>query len=86
MGNVLLVAEHVHGKLPKTTLVGITAAKLPNQRDPRNGNVAGVHGLHNSVHEWLADGTAGRALGRRIGIMQKPDASTVGVRFVHTKR
>jgi len=27
MGNVLLVAEHQHGKLPKTTLVGITAAK-----------------------------------------------------------
>ena len=28
MGNVLLVAEHLHGKLPKTTLIGVTAAKL----------------------------------------------------------
>jgi electron transfer flavoprotein alpha subunit len=28
MANVLLVAEHQHGKLPKTTLVGVTAAKL----------------------------------------------------------
>jgi electron transfer flavoprotein alpha subunit len=28
MGNVLLVAEHLHGKLPKTTLVGVAAAKL----------------------------------------------------------
>jgi electron transfer flavoprotein alpha subunit len=27
MGNVLLVAEHLHGKFPKTTLVGVTAAK-----------------------------------------------------------
>jgi electron transfer flavoprotein alpha subunit len=27
MGNVLLVAEHLHGKFPKTTLVGLTAAK-----------------------------------------------------------
>src|SRR5688572_17570636 len=27
MGNVLLVAEHQHGKFPKTTLVGLTAAK-----------------------------------------------------------
>jgi electron transfer flavoprotein alpha subunit len=27
MGNVLLVAEHHHGKLPKATLVGIAAAK-----------------------------------------------------------
>src|SRR5262245_2270722 len=27
MGNVLLVAEHQHGKFPKTTLVGLSAAK-----------------------------------------------------------
>jgi len=27
MGNVLLVAEHLHGKFPKTTLVGLSAAK-----------------------------------------------------------
>ncbi len=27
MSNVLVVAEHLHGKLPKTTLVGVTAAK-----------------------------------------------------------
>ena len=27
MGNVLLVAEHLHGKFPKTTLVGVAAAK-----------------------------------------------------------
>ena len=27
MGNVLLVVEHQHGKLPKTTLIGLTAAK-----------------------------------------------------------
>ncbi|HWP67634.1 MAG TPA: electron transfer flavoprotein subunit alpha/FixB family protein [Candidatus Limnocylindria bacterium] len=27
MGNVLLIAEHSHGKFPKTTLVGLTAAK-----------------------------------------------------------
>ena len=27
MGNVLVVAEHVHGKFPKTTLVGIAAGK-----------------------------------------------------------
>jgi electron transfer flavoprotein alpha subunit len=27
MSNVLLVAEHQHGKFPKTTLVGLTAAK-----------------------------------------------------------
>jgi electron transfer flavoprotein alpha subunit len=28
MGNVLLVAEHQHGKLPKTTLIGLAAAKV----------------------------------------------------------
>jgi hypothetical protein len=28
MGNVLLVAEHQHGKLPKTTLIGLSAAKV----------------------------------------------------------
>jgi electron transfer flavoprotein alpha subunit len=27
MGNVLVVAEHLHGKFPKTTLVGVTAGK-----------------------------------------------------------
>jgi electron transfer flavoprotein alpha subunit len=27
MGNVLLIAEHLHGKFPKTTLNGLTAAK-----------------------------------------------------------
>ncbi len=27
MGNVLVVAEHLHGKLPKSTLVGVTAGK-----------------------------------------------------------
>jgi electron transfer flavoprotein alpha subunit len=27
MSNVLVVAEHLHGKFPKTTLVGVTAAK-----------------------------------------------------------
>ena len=27
MSNVLLIAEHVHGKFPKTTLVGLAAAK-----------------------------------------------------------
>jgi electron transfer flavoprotein alpha subunit len=27
MGNVLVVAEHLHGKFPKTTLVGLTAGK-----------------------------------------------------------
>jgi electron transfer flavoprotein alpha subunit len=27
MSNVLLVAEHLHGKFPKTTLIGLTAAK-----------------------------------------------------------
>jgi electron transfer flavoprotein alpha subunit len=27
MGNVLLIAEHQHGKFPKTTLVGLAAAK-----------------------------------------------------------
>src|SRR5574341_2148869 len=27
MGNVLLAAEHLHGKFPKTTLIGLTAAK-----------------------------------------------------------
>jgi electron transfer flavoprotein alpha subunit len=27
MGNVLVVAEHVHGKYPKTTLVGLSAGK-----------------------------------------------------------
>ena len=27
MSNVLVVAEHLHGKFPKTTLIGVTAAK-----------------------------------------------------------
>jgi len=27
MGNVLVIAEHLHGKFPKTTLVGLTAGK-----------------------------------------------------------
>jgi electron transfer flavoprotein alpha subunit len=27
MGNVLVIAEHAHGKFPKTTLVGLTAGK-----------------------------------------------------------
>ena len=27
MSNVLVVAEHLHGKLPKTTLIGVTAGK-----------------------------------------------------------
>jgi electron transfer flavoprotein alpha subunit len=27
MGNVLVIAEHLHGKFPKTTLVGVAAAK-----------------------------------------------------------
>ena len=27
MGNVLVVAEHVHGKFPKTTLVGLSAGR-----------------------------------------------------------
>src|SRR5690242_8609312 len=27
MGNVLVIAEHVHGKFPKTTLVGVAAGK-----------------------------------------------------------
>jgi electron transfer flavoprotein alpha subunit len=27
MSNVLVIAEHLHGKFPKTTLVGVTAAK-----------------------------------------------------------
>ena len=27
MGNVLVVAEHLHGKFPKTTLVGVEAGK-----------------------------------------------------------
>jgi hypothetical protein len=27
MSNVLVVAEHLHGKFPKTTLVGVAAAK-----------------------------------------------------------
>jgi electron transfer flavoprotein alpha subunit len=28
MGNVLVVAEHLHGKFPKTTLIGLAAGKL----------------------------------------------------------
>src|SRR5262245_32688562 len=28
MSNVLVVAEHLHGKFPKTTLVGVSAAKI----------------------------------------------------------
>ena len=31
MGNVLLIAEHLHGKFPKTTLNGLTAAKQAAQ-------------------------------------------------------
>ncbi len=27
MGNVLVVAEHLHGKFPKTTLVGVSAGR-----------------------------------------------------------
>src|SRR5215468_7193564 len=27
MGNVLVIAEHIHGKFPKTTLVGLAAGK-----------------------------------------------------------
>ena len=31
MGNALLIAEHLHGKFPKTTLNGLTAAKQAAQ-------------------------------------------------------
>jgi electron transfer flavoprotein alpha subunit len=40
MSNVLVVAEHLHGKFPKTTLVGVTAAKT--LADKAGGKAIGV--------------------------------------------
>jgi electron transfer flavoprotein alpha subunit len=40
MSNVLVVAEHLHGKFPKTTLVGVTAAKTLAEKS--GGKAIGV--------------------------------------------
>jgi len=40
MSNVLVVAEHTHGKFPKTTLVGVTAAKTLAEKS--GGKAIGV--------------------------------------------
>ncbi len=40
MSNVLVVAEHLHGKFPKTTLVGVAAAKILAEKS--GGKATGV--------------------------------------------
>jgi len=40
MSNVLVVAEHLHGKFPKTTLVGVSAAKTLAEKT--GGKVVGA--------------------------------------------
>jgi electron transfer flavoprotein alpha subunit len=59
MGNVLIVAEHLHGKFPKTTLVGIAAGKKLAELAGGKAIAAvigqGVDGLANEAAEYGVD-------------------------------
>ena len=61
MSNVLVIAEHVHGKYPKTTLVALAAGKVLAAKD--GGKVTGavfgqgVDGLASELAEYGVDVT-----------------------------
>ena len=59
MGNVLVIAEHLHGKFPKTTLVGLTAGKTLAEK--AGGKClavvlgSGIDGLANDLASYGVD-------------------------------
>src|SRR2546422_6925588 len=59
MGNVLVVAEHQHGKFPKTTLVSVTAGKELGQHAGGKCIAAvlgqGIDGLAAELSEYGVD-------------------------------
>jgi electron transfer flavoprotein alpha subunit len=59
MSNVLVIAEHVHGKFPKTTLVGLAAGKELAAKAGGKATAAvfgqGVDGLANELAEYGVD-------------------------------
>ena len=59
MSNVLVIAEHVHGKFPKTTLVGLAAGKDLAAKAGGKATAAvfgqGVGGLANELAEYGVD-------------------------------
>ncbi len=59
MSNVLVIAEHVHGKFPKTTLVGLAAGKDLAAKAGGKATAAvfgqGVDGLANELAEYGVD-------------------------------
>jgi electron transfer flavoprotein alpha subunit len=59
MSNVLVIAEHVHGKFPKTTLVGVAAGKELAAKSGGKATAAvfgqGVDGLANELAEYGVD-------------------------------
>src|SRR5689334_4636181 len=59
MSNVLVIAEHVHGKFPKTTLVGVAAGKALAAKSGGKVTAAvfgqGIDGLANELAEYGVD-------------------------------
>jgi len=59
MSNVLVIAEHVHGKFPKTTLVGLAAGKALAAKSGGKVTAAvfgqGIDGLANELAEYGVD-------------------------------
>src|SRR5580765_6237108 len=59
MSNVLVIAEHLHGKFPKTTLVGLAAGKDLAAKAGGKATAAvfgqGIDGLANELAEYGVD-------------------------------
>jgi electron transfer flavoprotein alpha subunit len=59
MGNVLVIAEHLHGKFPKTTLVGVAAGKALAEKSGGKAVAAvfgqGIDALANELAQYGVD-------------------------------